>query len=174
MVRIGALPLEQIEQMLAARHPDWPTARRSLVARLAEGAVGRALAFDLEGYLANLVDALVILHNAIREPDYSALFRMTESYRAGAEGQERLVGLIRGVYSLLEDMLLAQSGNENLLRNVDLATEVTRMAGAVSLGWIEGAARGLVELETGMRRNLLRSLALDSFAGQLAEQAGRS
>jgi DNA polymerase III subunit delta' len=174
MVRIGALPLEQIEQLLAARHPDWPAARRSLVARLAEGAVGRALAFDLDGYLACRVDALVILHNAIREPDYSALFRMTESYRAGAEGQEKLVGLIRGVYSLLEDMLLAQSGNENLLRNVDLAAEVTRMAGAVSLGWIEGAARGLVELETGMRRNLLRSLALDSFAGQLAEQAGRS
>jgi hypothetical protein len=32
------------------------------------------------------------------------------------------------------------------------------------MAWIEATARELVEVEQGMRRNLLRSLALDSLA----------
>jgi DNA polymerase III subunit delta' len=170
LVRLGALPLDQIEKILADRRPDWKPAQRSLVARLAEGAVGRALALDLEGYLASRVDALVLLRNATRDPDYSTVFKMTETYRAGAEGQEKLSGLIRATYSLLEDMLLVKAGSSALVRNIDVTAEVTRISGEVTLDWIEGAARGLAQVESGMRRNLLRSLALDAFAGQLAER----
>jgi DNA polymerase-3 subunit delta' len=43
------------------------------------------------------------------------------------------------------------------------------MATAVTFDWIESAARGLRQVESGMRRNLLRSLALDSFAAQLSQ-----
>ncbi len=89
LVRLGALPLEQIEALLAERRMDWKPAQRALVARLAEGAAGRALAFPLDQYLANRVDALTILRNATQDADYSTLFRMTETYRAGAEGQEK-------------------------------------------------------------------------------------
>ncbi len=169
LVRLGALPLEQIEALLAERRTDWKPAQRALVARLAEGAAGRAIAFPLDQYLASRVDALIILRNATQDADYSTLFRMTESYRAGAEGQEKLLGLIRALYSLLEDILLAQSGCGALVRNIDITQEVLRISGSVSLDWVEGAVRGLGQVESGMRRNLLRSLALDSFAGQLAE-----
>jgi DNA polymerase-3 subunit delta' len=34
--------------------------------------------------------------------------------------------------------------------------------------WIDAAARGVDRLVSGMRRNLLRSLALDAFAGEVA------
>ncbi len=80
-----------------------------------------------------------------------------------------MIGLIRALYSLLEDILLAQSGCGALVRNIDITQEVLRISGSVSLEWVEGAVRGLGQVESGMRRNLLRSLALDSFAGQLAE-----
>jgi DNA polymerase-3 subunit delta' len=50
---------------------------------------------------------------------------------------------------------------------VDLQKELAQMASHVSVDWIENAARGLRQVESGMRRNLLRSLALDSFAAQL-------
>jgi DNA polymerase-3 subunit delta' len=43
------------------------------------------------------------------------------------------------------------------------------MASAVTFDWIESAARGLRQVESGMRRNLLRSLSLDSFAAQLTQ-----
>lgn len=177
--RLGALPPEQIQAALAERRADWNSAERSLVARLAEGAIGQALGFDLEGYLNSRRDALVILRFATRERiggtttgggmqdaefDYSALFRITETYRAGAEGQEKTVGMLRAFNSLLEDLLLIHSGAGHLLRNIDLETELERISQSVTVAWLEAAARGVSQMELGMRRNLLRSLALDSFA----------
>ncbi len=57
-------------------------------------------------------DALVILRTALREPDYSALFHATESYRAGADGQEKTVNLLRALGSLVEDLLLIVAGRQ--------------------------------------------------------------
>jgi DNA polymerase-3 subunit delta' len=165
--RLGAIPLEQIEALLAERRPDWPPSQRSLVARLAQGAVGQALGFDLESYQASRADALLILRNVLRDPDYSALFRMTEPYRAGAEGQEKTAKLLGAMLSLLEDLLLLQSGAPHLVRNIDLEKDLAAMAPQVSLEWIEAAERGAHQVALGMRRNLLRSLALDAFATEL-------
>jgi DNA polymerase III subunit delta' len=165
--RLGAIPVEQIEALLAERRPDWRAPQRALVARLAQGAVGQALSFNLEEYLASRTDALLILRNALRDPDYSALFRMTETYRAGAEGQEKTANLLNAVLSLLEDLLLLQSGAPKLVRNIDLEKELTAMAQQVSLDWIEVAERGVHQVRSGMRRNLLRSLSLDAFATEL-------
>jgi DNA polymerase III subunit delta' len=168
LVRLGAIPTEQIEPLLAERRADLKPAERALVARLAEGAVGRALGFDLPAYLAARADALTLLRNALRETDHSTLFRLTETYRAGAEGQEKTTGLIRAMRSLLEDLLLILSHCPALIRNIDLERELAAMAQTIDLHWIERAARGLQSVESGMRRNLLRSLALDAFAAELS------
>lgn len=170
IVRLGALPLEQIESLLAARRPELKPRQRSLVARLAQGAVGQALGFNLESYLVSRADALVVLRSATREPDFSALFRMTETYRAGAEGQQKTLNLLRALGSLLEDLLLLRSGAPQLIRNVDLEKEMAALAQQVSVEWIDGAERGLNQVESGMRRNLLRSLSLDAYAASLASQ----
>ncbi len=167
--RLGALPTEEIEAVLAVRRTDWKPKQRALVARLAEGAVGQAIGFDLEGYLASRQDALVMLHNATGESDggetdFGALFRVTETYRAGADGQQKTSALLHAFASLLEDLLLLLSGTGHLIRNIDLAAELTRVSQTVNVAWIEAAVRGLDQVEHGMRRNLLRSLALDSFA----------
>jgi DNA polymerase-3 subunit delta' len=167
--RLGALPTEEIEAVLAVQRTDWKPKQRALVARLAEGAIGQAIGFDLEGYLASRQDALVLLHNATGEPaagetDFGALFRVTETYRAGAEGQQKTSALLHAFASLLEDLLLLLSGAGHLIRNIDLTSELTRVSQNVHVAWIEAAVRGLDQVEQGMRRNLLRSLALDSFA----------
>lgn len=167
IVRLGALPLEQIEALLAQRRSDLRPQQRALVARLAQGAVGQALGFDLETYLASRADALVILHSATRDPDFSALFRVTETYRAGAEGQQKTANLIHAFNSLLEDLLLLHSGAPRLIRNIDLEKELAATAQQISMEWIEAAERGLSQVESGMRRNLLRSLSLDAFAAGL-------
>jgi DNA polymerase-3 subunit delta' len=185
MHRLGALPAAELESLLAERRPQLKPKERALVARLAEGAVGRALGLDLGAWLQSRQDALVILHGALREngisadrssspgwqPDYSQLFRATETYRAGAEGQEKTLNLLRAMGSLVEDLMLTGAGAGSLVRNVDLAAELERMAQGLSLDWIEGAARALVQVEQGMRRNLLRSLSLDAMAVGL-ERAG--
>ena len=176
--RLGAILTSDLETLLAARRPELKPQDRALAARLAEGAVGRALALDLELYLASRRDALIILRTALREPgapadrsssagsepDYSQLFHATEAYRAGADGQQKTVNLLRALGSLLEDLLLVVAGTPGLVRNIDLADELARLADGLTVDWIDGAARALVQVEQGMRRNLLRSLSLDAMA----------
>jgi len=168
IVRLGAIPAETIESELKTRKPDWKPAQRALVARLAQGGIGRALSFDLAAYLAGRTDALVFIHNAVNDPDHTALFKVTETYRAGADGAQKTTALLRALSSLLEDMLLIQSGAPALIRNVDIAPQLDKLAAALTFKWIEQASRALDQVESGMRRNLLRSLSLDAFAAQLA------
>jgi DNA polymerase-3 subunit delta' len=162
--RLGALPAAELETLLARRRPELKPQERTLVSRLAEGAVGRTLSLDLGAYLASRQDALIVLRASVGEPDYSQLFHATESYRAGAEGQEKAISLLRAMGSLIEDLLLVNAGVPELTRNLDLGAELERMARGVSLDWIEGASRALGEVEQGMRRNLLRSLSIDAMA----------
>ncbi len=165
--RLGALPSAELEALLVTRRPELEARDRALAARLAEGAVGRALILDLDAYLAGRQDAIVILRSALGEPDYSQLFRTTETYRAGAEGQEKTLNLLRALGSLLEDLLLTVAGTPQLIRNIDLQAELAAMAQGLTVDWIDGAARALVRVEQGMRRNLLRSLSLDAMAVSL-------
>jgi DNA polymerase-3 subunit delta' len=170
LYRLGAIPASELETLLAKRRPELKAQERSLVARLAEGAVGRALSLEPAAYLASRQDALVVLRTALREPDYSQLFRATETYRAGADGQEKTLGLLRALGSLLEDLLLVVAGTPGLVRNVDMEAELQRMAQGLTVDWIESTSRALVQVEQGMRRNLLRSLSLDAMAVSLGDR----
>jgi DNA polymerase III subunit delta' len=165
--RLGPLPAAELEQLLAERRPELKPPDRALAARLAEGAVGRALTLDLGAYVTGRQDALVILKTALRDPDYSELFKATETYRAGADGQEKTLNLLRALGSLVEDLLLVVAGTPQLVRNVDLGAELDRLAQGLTVDWIDGASRALVQVEQGMRRNLLRSLSLDAMAVSL-------
>ena len=164
---LGALPSAEIESRLAQFRPDWNVRQRALVARLSEGAVGRALSFDIEGYIAARAHALIMLKSALGAGDHTELFKVTESYRAGAEGREKLDHLLRSVYSLLEDIMFLQSGASQLVRNTDIVGELKKMSESADFAWVQRAAEGLGEVERGMRRNLLRSLSLDAFATAL-------
>ena len=164
---LGALGAEEIESLLAERRSEWNARQRALVARLCEGAVGRALTFDLESYAAARSHALTMLNSAIRGSDHSELFKVTESYRPGAEGREKTDALLRTLYSLFQDLLFLQSGTPQLVRNTDIQGELKRIAEAADFAWITRATDDLAEVERGMRRNLLRSLSLDAFATAL-------
>jgi len=164
LFRLGAVPNKTLEELLAARRPDLKAPRRALIARLSEGAVGHALGFDVDAYIASRQDALTILRSALSEPDFSALFRTTETYRGGGDGQEKTLNLLRTTNKLIEDLLMITAGTPHLVRNQDIAAELGQLAQSVDLDWIDRAARELAEVERGMRRNLLRSLSLDAMA----------
>ncbi len=170
-VRLGALPLHEIEFLLSSRRSDLSPAQRDLVARLAQGAAGRALSLDLPAFLAARADALLLLRQAATEPDHTALFKTTETYRAGAEGQAKTVALLRALALLLEDLLMLSAGTPELLRNIDLRRELDSFAATLTFAWIESAVRSLDQVHAGLRRNLLRSLSLDAFAGDLLTAA---
>jgi DNA polymerase-3 subunit delta' len=164
---LAALPFAEIENRLAKLRPDWNPRHRALVGRLSEGAIGRALSFDLEGYVAARSHALIMVKSALGGGDHTELFKATESYRAGAEGREKIDKLLRTFYSLLEDLMFLQSGAGQLVRNTDILSELKKMSESADFAWVQRAAEGLGEVERGLRRNLLRSLSLDAFATAL-------
>ncbi len=173
LARLGALPPAEIAALLAERRPELRPAERDLVARLSEGAAGRVVGFDLAAYVAARNDALTLLRTIEQTGDHGPLFRMTETYRAGAEGQAKTTALVRALSSLFEDVLLLNHGAGDQVRNVDCLAELDRLAGMLDYAALEGAVRGLDAVTTGMRRNLLRSLSLDSFAAGLGS-SGRA
>jgi DNA polymerase-3 subunit delta' len=168
VAHLGALPADQLEALLAARRPELTQTERELTARLSEGAAGRALGFNLIDYAAARADALTMLRNAeTSSSDHSALFRMTETYRAGADGQTKTIALLRALASLLEDVLLLQGGAPQRVRNIDKRADLQRLADTIGFDWIESAVRSLDAVQSGMRRNLLRGLSLDALSVEL-------
>ncbi|SRR5579883_437769 len=170
IVTLSALPVEEVEQYLAKNRPDWNAKQRALVARLSEGAIGRARNFDLAAYVAARSQALVLL-NAARRSDHSELFKLTETFRAGADGREKIENLLRATYSVLQDLMFLNSGTPQFIRNTDIQADLHKLAESTGFDWIAQAADRLAEVERGMRRNLLRSLSLDAFATALEPTA---
>ena len=167
IVTLSALSTSDVETYLAKHRSDWNPKQRALVARLCEGAIGRARTFDLPAYVAARAHAITLLSSALRGGEHSELFKVTETYRAGAEGREKTDRLLRSLYSLLQDLTFLDSRTPELVRNTDIEGELKKMAESASFEWITSAATGLAEVERGMRRNLLRSLSLDAFATAL-------
>ncbi len=166
-LRLECIACENIESYLAKERPEWAPRQRALVARLCGGGIGQARTFDLAAYTAARQDALTLLRTSVSSQEHSELFKVTETYRAGADGKEKTDQMIRAAYSLLQDLLYLLSGMPKLVRNTDLQSELTKLAGSVDLEWVQRASLKLGEVETGMRRNLLRSLSLDAFATAL-------
>ncbi|HET9283642.1 MAG TPA: DNA polymerase III subunit delta' [Candidatus Angelobacter sp.] len=161
---LAALPPAEIEAYLAQDKPEWNARQRQLAARLSGGGVGRARTLELEEYVAVRKDALALLVTAVRSAEHSDLFRTTETYRAGGEGKEKTDRLLAAVYSLLKDLLALISGTPELVRNTDITAELKSLAGTVDFEWIARATRQLGQVQSGMRRNVLRPLSLDAFA----------
>lgn len=164
---LGALPVEDIERYLAQHRPEWNAKQRALVARLSEGAVGRARNFDVAAYTAARQNALTILSSALHASDHSELFKVTETYRPGADGRTKTEALLRTLHALLQDLLALNAHAPELVRNTDIQGELQKLAQDADFDWISDAAERLAEVERGMRRNLLRSLALDALASAL-------
>src|ERR1700693_1217878 len=167
VITLGALPAEEIERDLASHRPEWTPKQRALAARLANGAIGAARSFDLAGYTAARTQALTILNTALRGTEHSELFKMTETYRAGADGREKLEKLLRTLYSLLQDLTFLNSSTPELVRNTDIQGELKKLSEGADFEWSAFVDDGIEHGDRGMRRNLLRSLSLDAFATAL-------
>jgi DNA polymerase III subunit delta' len=168
---LAALPFEDLGNYLAKQRPEWKAAQRALVARLSEGAAGRARSFDVEAYVAARTDALAVLNTALLGGEHSQLFKVTESYRTGAEGRDKTEQLLRTLYSLLRDLMFIRSGTPEMVHNTDIQSQLQKMAESADFDWIIAASGCLADLERGMRRNLLRSLSIEAFSLAL-EKAG--
>ncbi len=167
VVPLKSLSVGEIEDYLSQQRTELTTQQRGLVARLSDGAIGEARNFDLGGFRSARDHALTILRTALSAGEHTELFKVTETYRAGAEGREKIELLLRCLYSLLQDLLFLEANAPDLVRNFDLLPQLQKLAQTANFGWLTSAAGRLADVERGLRRNLLRSLSLDAFEAAL-------
>jgi DNA polymerase-3 subunit delta' len=125
---LGAIPVTDLEALLAARRPHLKPQDRALAARLAEGAVGRALNIELDTYLASRQDALIMLKTALGRLLEDLLLvlagtpQLARNVDLGPELQRLASGVttdwIDGAARALNDV--EQGMRRNLLRSLSL------------------------------------------------------
>ena len=148
--------------------PIGTPSQRALVARLSEGAMGRALSFDLEGYIAARSHALVMLKSALGTGGPQRTVQDDRNLPAGRrrppkDRQPASDALLAARRSDVPAIGHTATGPKH--RHPRRAEENVREA--ADFAWLQRAAEGLGEVERGLRRNLLRSLSLDAFAAAL-------
>jgi DNA polymerase III subunit delta' len=161
------VPMEQIEGFLKGRAPDKKAAERRRAAELADGSPGRALEIDLDASLRLRQSVLRLLERAATGEKYGEIFAATA--QLAKQEQESFENVLRVFYSLLTDVLeVRHSPRSSLPRNPDLRQEIERLGEKVDWHWVSQATRGLDELESRLRRNVSRPLALDAVMASLA------
>ena len=143
-----------------------PASARWWRASAAEAWAAPAASISLP-YLAARQDALTLLGPALGEKDHSALFRVTDTYRSGAEGKAKTEQTDPHPVFAAGGPAVPEVGHAGVGAQQRHPAATARMADAGGFCVDRAAANRLGEVESGMRRNLLRSLALDSFATSL-------
>ncbi len=163
---LGGVPVEQIERFLEGR-AGIEEKDRSLAARLADGSPGRALSLDLERARKQARDLLAFLAAATdpaRAGNLEDLLARTEALARDQE--ETLETLLEALYGLLQDLMHISLGRP-VLRHVELEEPLRRLARRVDWRWMERAAARLDLLDSLLRRNINRQIALESLAASL-------
>jgi DNA polymerase III subunit delta' len=151
-------PLSETEmQAFAGTHPMSDAARR---VALAMGSPGVAVSLDLEAYDKRRAAMLLLAKVAAGVAPFSEWLPVSEAL--GRSKSEKLEDYLRVLYDLLRDLMLAREGREGL-RNRDIAGELGALAARVDFAWIARAARQVDEIVRLLRRNIQKTIALDSM-----------
>ena len=168
VVTLAALSVEEIEQYLAKHRPEWNAKQRALVARLSEGAMGRARSFDLDGYTAARSHALILAEFGIAQQAITLNYsRRRKPIAPAPRDAKRLIGCCGRSIPCLQDLMFLNPALRIWFATSDIQGELKKLAEGADFDWIATASDRLAEVERGMRRNLLRSLSLDAFAAAL-------
>jgi DNA polymerase-3 subunit delta' len=151
-------PLEraEMERFVQARGLDQPERRVALAA----GSPGLAVSLDLDAYDRRRAAMLVLTKVAAGAAPYSSWLPVSETIARSKS--EKLELHLDTLYSLLRDLLiLRESGGE--IRNQDIRRELEALAARVEFTWIRRAVAQVDEIARLLRRNIQKSIALDSL-----------
>ncbi len=157
---LGRLTNEQMRAFVAARGLADPERRIALAA----GSPGLAVSIDLEVYDQRRDAMLTLLRVAAGRAAFSEWVKHAEAI--APRKQEKLELFLDVLYLLLEDLLALSEGSAEI-RNADLRRDLETLARAVQFSWIRAAVKKADELSDLVRRNIQKSIALDSFAVEL-------
>ncbi len=160
-LRLSPLTPEEMNAFLASRPGvDEPRLRLALAA----GSPGEAVSIDVAAYKLRREAMLALLKTASGAAPFSAWVKYSE--KLGASKSEKLDDHLRVLAQLLEDVLLSAHGLP-APRAADVASDIAQIQDRVTFPWILQAVRRVSELARQVRRNIQKSLALDSLAVEL-------
>ena len=84
----------------------------------------------------------------------------------GQSRSEKLEPYLKVLYMLLEDLVLLQVERTHIM-NFDVLPELQTLANVISFEWIRKAVSRVDDLAVMLRRNIQKSLALDSFVMEM-------
>ena len=134
---------------------------------LAAGSPGLAMSIDLEVYDKRRNAMLTLLQVAANRAPFGKWAKLSESL--GSSKLEKLEFYLNVLYILLEDLLILQQ-NAGEIRNADVQNDLAAIASFISFEWIRAAVKKVDELMELLRRNIQKSLALDSLVLELQKR----
>ena len=158
--QFAPLSREEMQDFVKARGLDHPERRMSLAA----GSPGLAVSLDLEAHDKRRAAMLTLLQTAAGLTPFAVWIPVSETI--GRSKSEKLEFHLKALYELLRDLLvLHESGGA--IRNEDIRRELEDLAAKVDFRWIRKAVTQVDEIAELIRRNIQKTIALDSLIMEL-------
>ena len=160
--QFAPLDREEMREFVRARGLDRPERRVALAA----GSPGVAMSLDLEAYDKRRAAMLVLLQVASGAAPFGAWIPISEAIGRGKS--EKIELYLKVLYELLRDLLLLREGAGEI-RNTDIRAELEPLAATLEFAWIRKAVGMVDEIVRLIRRNIQKTIALDSLIVQLRD-----
>ena len=157
---------DEMREFVTSRGLDQPERRIALAA----GSPGVAVSLDLELYDKRRGAMLTLLKVAAGAAPFASWLPVSETI--GRSKSEKLEMHLKVLYDLLRDLLLLHEGG-TAIRNVDIRRDLETLAGKVEFDWIRRAVAKLDDLVEFGRRNIQKTIALDSVIMELSGSHAR-
>jgi DNA polymerase III subunit delta' len=154
--QFAPLSRDEMREFVEARGLDHPERRVALAA----GSPGVAVSLDLETYDKRRAAMLALLKTAAGAAPFASWVPVSEAI--GRSKSERLDLYLKVLYDLLRDLLILHEGAGEI-RNEDIRRELETLAGKVGFAWIRQAVGKVDEIARLIRRNIQKTIALDSL-----------
>ena len=167
-VRFAPVETEKIEHFLI-REQKIPPADAKLKARLAFGSVGRALSMELEKLREQRAILLRVLQDAIENRDRVSLLHAAEKLN-DAKNKDNFENNLEILLTLIRDVwTLALGGNSDKIVNIDLISDLHRLAEDAETHRLAGWMEEIELLRESFAVNVNRKIATDAlFLGMTA------
>jgi DNA polymerase-3 subunit delta' len=151
---------EQMQAFVRARGLDRPERRIALAA----GSPGLAVSLDLEAHDKRRDAMLALLKAAAGVAPFASWVAVSEAIGRGKT--DKLDYYLKALYELLRDLLLLHEGAGGI-SNQDIRAELEALAGKVRFAWLRRAVTKVDEIAQLVRRNIQKTIALDSLIAEL-------
>jgi DNA polymerase-3 subunit delta' len=161
-IEFGLVAADEIEGALVERGTDSENAR--LLARLAEGRPGRALALAQDAKRLTRRNELLEEASALGGMPMGDLMDRTERMAAQfRERREAVFGRLSAWLSWWRDMLLSQSGAEESIANIDLIDKLREDAAAYERADVLAFVQALLKCRERLEANVQARIAMDAM-----------